>query len=191
MARIITILLLLGLSYYTVFFLVKPKWDEINVLKAQAASYKETLDNIQKIRELRKSLVSEYNSVSDDEKKRLDKIFASSMNEGELMVMFDNIAKSSSVVLSDIYFSPKNETQSSAGQSDAVNPYKTYGFDLEVNGSYNAFKEFLKNLEKSLVLSDISSITFDASSGDSSKSKSVASDIYKYSIKGVLYLKNK
>lgn len=191
MARIITILLLLGLSYYTVFFLVKPKWDEINVLKAQAASYKETLDNIQKMRELRNSLVTQYNSVSDDEKKRLDKIFASSMNEGELMVMFDNIAKSSSVVLSDISFSPKNETQSSANQSSAANPYKTYGFNLEVNGSYNAFKEFLKNLEKSLVLSDIASITFDASSKDSSKSKSVASDIYKYSIKGVLYLKNK
>lgn len=189
MMKIITNLALLGLAYYAIFFLAKPQWEEAKVVKLEVNSYKETLDNISKMQEIRNKLLKEYNSISEDEKKKLERMFASSLNEGELIGMLDNLANSNSMTLTDISFNKQNASQSGTviGGGGAVNqPYTPYSFSLSVKGSYNAFKNFLKNTEKSLVIIDIGSISF--SSANTSEEKG-GTDIYEYKMKGSVYLK--
>lgn len=183
MSKIIISLLFLAISYYTAFFLAKPKWQELSDLKAQASSYKETLDSIGKMKESRDRLLRQYNSISEDEKDKLTKMFASSLNEGELMIMFDDFTKTSSLTLADISFQPISENASSA-------LYDAYNINMNIIGTYNGFKNFLKNIEKNLLITDIDSITLNTnSSGDSFKSKGSSGGIYSFKITGSVYLK--
>lgn len=184
MNKIIISLLFLAISYYTAFFMAKPKWRELSDLKAQAVSYKETLDSMEKMKELRDGLLRQYNSISADEKDKLSKMFASSLNEGELMVMFDDITKASSLTLTDISFQPISEDTNSA-------LYNAYNINMNITGTYNGFKNFLKNIEKSLLITDINSITLNTDSSESSfKSKGSSGGIYNFKIAGSVYLKN-
>lgn len=189
MMKIITNLAFLGLAYYAVFFLAKPQWEEAKFVKLEVGSYKETLDNISKMQELRNKLLKEYNSISGDEKKKLEKMFASSLNEGELIGMIDNLAMSNSMTLTDVSFDKQNavgQNKTVIGGGATNQPYIPYNLNLSLKGSYNALKNFLKNTEKSLVIIDIDSISFSSASTLQEKG---GMEIYEYKMKGSVYLK--
>lgn len=191
MNRIIISLLFLAASYYTVFFLAKPKWQELSSLKAEASSYKETLDNMEKMKDLRDKLLRQYNSISGEDKDKLSKMFASSLNEGELMIMFDDLAKTSSLTLTDIVFEQVLNANSADNYTQNSSLYNPYVITINVSGTYNGFKNFLRNMEKSLLITDINSISFNASGDPAEKnSKGELNNIYSFKIKGSIYLKN-
>lgn len=188
--KIIINLALLGLAYYAIFFLAKPQWEEAKNVKQEVNSYKETLDNIHKMQELRNKLLREYNSISEDEKKKLENMFASSLNEGELMEMFSGLAEVNELIFLDIAFDKNTGANQSAavigGGKAANNSYAPYGINISVEGSYNALKSFLKSVEKSLVIIDVETISFNAAKTDS---KTKNPDNFQYKIKGFVYLK--
>lgn len=184
MPRILINILFLGLAFYTGFYLIKPEWGKIESLKAETASYKETLENIEKMQDLRDELLDEYNSISDADKNKLENMFSNSLNEGELMLMFSELAKSSSLVVSDINLEGVREQSSSVVLGRKNESYVPYNLSIQAVGSYGAFKSFLKNMEKSLLIIDVSNISLSPQN-----SEGAGNDFYKFDIKASIYLK--
>src|SRR3989338_5929713 len=139
-------------------FWLKPEWKQIDSLRKESASYRETLDNLQKIQELRDKFLEDYNSVDEAGKQRLAKMLPSSVDEGEIMVMLEDLFKSNGLFLKTIAFERKSK-QAGAVLGQQKGPYQPSVLTTEFSGSYEAFKNFLKDLEKSLLIFDVDEIT--------------------------------
>jgi len=182
MFKIIINLLLIISSLYSVFFLIKPQFKEISFLKIKVASYKENFNNIEKVRELRNKYLKDYNEISEENKAKLETMIPKAVNEGEMMLMLDGIAKANSMSLTGISFAKEGEQMSSVlGLSKKENPYTPYFFSMDLTGTYVGFKNFLRNIEKNLVIIDIDSVSFNSPEN--------GSDSYKFKIKAMIYLK--
>ena len=161
MIKIIINLLLIISALYSVFFLFQPQFKEISFLKNEVASYKENFNNINKVRELRDKYLKDYNEISEENKAKLGIMIPKAVNEGEMMLMLDSIAKLNNMSLTGISFA-KEEEQTSAilGLGKKDNSYTPYFFSMDLTGTYAGFKNFLKDIEKSLLIIDLDLISF-------------------------------
>lgn len=182
MIKIIINLLLIFSSVYSVFFLIQPQFKEISFLKSEAVSYKENFNNIEKVRNLRDKYLESYNEINEEDKAKIEAMIPSAVNEGEMMLMLDQIAKASSLSLTGISFAKEGEQASAIlGLGKKDNSYTPYFFSMDLTGTYAGFKNFLKNIEKSLLIIDTDSISFNGSEK--------GGDLYKFKIKAMIYLK--
>lgn len=182
MIKIIINLLLIISALYSVFFLIKPQFKEISFLKSEADYFKENFNNVQKVRDLRDKYLKDYNEISEENKAKLSAMIPKAVNEGEMMLMLDSIAKTNSMSLTGISFA-KEEDQTSAilGLGKKDSSYIPYFFSMDLAGAYAGFKNFLRDIERSLLIIDIDSVSFSASEK--------GSDSYKFKIKAKVYLK--
>lgn len=184
MFKIIINLTLVFASIYSAFFLIKPQFGEISFLKTEIESYKENLKNIERVRELRDKYLESYNKISEEDKERIKQMMPNSINEGEMVLMIDGIAKANNLSLDSITFSKKEKQTSPVLDLEKQQNYYPYSFSISLTGSYSGFKNFLKDFERSLLIIDTNSITF-ISSKDSLK----GGDIYGFNVEANIYLK--
>ena len=159
MFRFFVNFILLGAAFALAFFWIRPEWRDAASLRTEAKSFQETLDNLQKIQGIRDKLLQDYNSVDPDERQRLAKILPFSVNEGEIMVMFEDLIRSNGLFLKTISFEGESR---SAVLGEQKEPFNSSLIKIEFTGSYEAFKNFLKNLEESLLIADVENISFGA-----------------------------
>lgn len=142
------------------FIWIRPEWLEISSLRKETLSYQETLNNLQAIQNLRDKFLNDYNSVSEADKQKLIKMLPSSVNEGEILVMLEDLIKSNGLSLKTVNFEKKSKSQTAIVLAEQKKPYQPSVLAMEFFGSYEAFKNFLKNLEKSLLVFEINEISF-------------------------------
>ena len=192
MGIIIINLLLLSSAVYGFFYVAKPGWARINELKLEAASYKETIESMEKIQELRDKLLNDYNSISEEDKDKLKKMFPSSINHGEFMIMMDNISSLNSMTMLNIVFEQAAEQSGKAlGAKSSSGEFSKFGFSLELKGSYNGFKNFLANFERNLLIMDAELIDFSSAPGtEKAKTGNPVDDIFNFRLKANAFLKS-
>jgi len=79
---------------------------------------------------------------------------------------------------------PSNSVRVSldSGSNTKGAPYQTYSISFSISASYDTFREFLHTLESSLVLRDMSSVSFSASAASSGGSTRPELAIHQYFI---------
>ncbi len=183
--RFIIPILLLSISIGTFLVYINPAYSDIKTLRSDSASYDEALNNSKILQSIRGELSDKYKSFSATDLDRLKKLLPDNVDNIRLILQIQRIAAPYGMNLKNVKFDVKQApAQTQAGfvtaGSTAAAPKKDYeAFDLEFSteGSYSNFVAFLQDLEKSLRIVDINSISF--TSGTSSP----GSDIYKYDFK--------
>ena len=162
-----------------IFFVwFQPVFNEIKDLGAQKASFDEALFTSRQIQETRKGLLDQYNTISQENLDRLNKIFPSQPGSIKYIIEIDNILRKNGMVLKSI------DIQEKAGGSQGVafgvekQPFEIFPISMKVTGSYKSFYSFLKDLANNLRLTDINTLEF--SSGGTS-------DQYDFSISASIY----
>lgn len=108
-------------------------------------------------------LNGKYNQISAEEKERLDQLLPDHVNNIQLIIDVNGIAKRNSMILKNIKVSTSEDknTNGSSKLMASTNPdLGTMLLSFSVTGPYSAYKNFLTDLSSSLRIIDISSTSF-------------------------------
>ena len=133
-------------------------------LKEERARYLDALEKTREIEEVRIGLLDKYNRIPDTSKEDLLKLLPDHIDSVRLIIDIANIASQYDMTLKNIgLINPDSEQETT---SDTFGPQeghtKPVGLKFNVAGSYDNLRAFIRDLEISLRLLDVSSLAFTA-----------------------------
>src|SRR3989338_2229285 len=197
MFRFILPIILKGIAFTGFFVFTNPLYKNISLERERITSYNEALDNSKALEAERDKLTQKYNSFDPEDLSRLQKLLPDSVDNIRLILEIEKIASPYGMVLKDVKYdatSKDTPISQASGATQAVKnstgkDYSVWNLEFSIQGTYNNFTNFVKDLENNLRVVDISSIQFSSNAG-AGISPSL-SESYKYSFKIKTYwLKN-
>jgi len=183
MKNLIAVLLIL-FSIGIFYFVTLPTYDEIKTLSVVKDGYDKALNNSQEAQSLRDSLETKYNSISAANLSKLESFLPDSIDNIRLIIEIDKIAGRYNMTLSNARVAlVKDVVPESVGEAitSGSSTYGTGKLDFAVTGTYEAYIAFIKDLEQSLRLIDVTSVSLsDANASNASKTTTGLPDIYNY-----------
>ncbi|HEY0980280.1 MAG TPA: hypothetical protein VGE18_02635 [Candidatus Paceibacterota bacterium] len=182
--RYIFLLIIIGASIGTFFMVIKPRYDKLQVIKAEVANYDTSLETAEQLQSSREELIAKYNSISKTDLDGVKTLLPDSVDNIRLIIQLDSLATKNGLSTLRSVDYKSEETSSSgtgaggaganAGQAQNIaasnKPYGEFTISFQTAGQYKNFLAFLSDLEQNLRLVDITAIDFGASSGGSSSS---------------------
>lgn len=140
-------------------------------LKEERARYLDALEKTREIEEVRIGLLKEYNKIPDASKEKLEKLLPDHIDSVRLIIDVANRASQYDMTLKNIGLIDSDSDSGQENASETIGPQegntKTVGLKFNVAGSYDNLRAFIKDLEISLRLVDVSDLTFNAGSDGS------------------------
>ncbi len=178
----LTVLLLLG-SVATGLFYLQPEWIRFQKLRGETEILRQIsteLDDLVKNRDL---LLEAINSITKDDRDRIEKALPKGPHSGDLLVLLENLAAKNRVKLQQLDITipagsrrpsettrlPKQPLPGPSNASEIVPAFSTMPLTLTLAGTYEDFKTILADFENNLRLIDIQDITFGAPAGTGDK----------------------
>jgi len=156
-------------SYY-----IDPTYKEIGTLRAQEAEFAEALENTEKVQDLRNELQTKYNSFSQEDREKLEKLLPDSVDNVRLIIEIDAIASRHNMEFENVQTtdtrsrSAPSPIASGAIGAEAQRRYAESPLSFTVLGEYDDFLNFLRDIERSLRIMDITNVEVDPE-GESGK----------------------
>lgn len=160
-------IVLLSLSITAFFLFIDPTYKETKELRRELALFDSALDNSKELQKIRDAIVEEYNNaISPSDKELLSKFLPNTVDNVRLVRDIDSIAAHHGLALRNV----RVEFGESVGEvGPSTRSYGTATVSFAVAASYPFFLAFLSDLERSLRLVDIVSVSFTASDQDLSE----------------------
>ena len=155
------------------FGLVLPKYESLKLKMSERGIKEANLENKSEYYKKVSEISNELKNYSEE----LSKIDSALSQEISLPLIYDFFQKEASE--SGLVLKGENFDSSSVSKESFAQ--KEYRFNLELSGSYPAFKNFLAILEKSAKIIEVENISFTSpSKGDSAFSFGVSVKFYSY-----------
>lgn len=163
--KLIISLVILAISAALVYFFALSEWSSIKDVRAELAQKKQVLDELNKLAEKISQIEEEYQKVSEE----AQKIFLGLPGKKDipyLLVHFEDLAASNGLLLESINFGQLSKDKQIAGQqtksqsANILSNLPSFTADLNMTGSYEAFKNYLAALENGSRLMDIKTASF-------------------------------
>jgi len=179
MLRFSLIILFLITAVVIFFTQTKPYYSDIKALTAERDEYQVALADSRELQTLRDQLLSQYNTIPQSDFDRLGKLLPSSIDSGNIIVMFEDRARENGILLKkiDVKESRESTSDSVTALGTPQLPYKTVELSFAISGSYASVLSFLGDLEKNIRLIDVKSISFSSS----------LADVYEFNISAKTY----
>lgn len=163
MQTIISIIILVASIVSVVVFGV-PQYGEYQKLRTEQSGYSTILDNAKKLKQTQTALITKSNQFSAENRAKLEKVIPDNPNNVPLILDLSNVAGQYGVKFQSI----KTEEQKAE-----VNPQKkpdtlpadigVLRVDIVMTGTYTGITEFVRTIEKSLRIIDITGLSFSSS----------------------------
>jgi Tfp pilus assembly protein PilO len=185
--------LILSISIFFVF--IDPFYLQVKTLRSDVDTYNKALNNSTELQKTRDSLLGIYNSIKKEDKDRLSHLLPNNIDNIELILEIEKIANSHGLPVGNIRFDTKSlEDKNASSGNLLINPsggsssYGVFPMDFTIEGRYDTFISFLKDLEKNLRLVDVKSISFTSNAPISSIPGGINdSNVYNYTLKVQTY----
>ena len=143
----------------TLFFgFSSPVLDDIKKLRADQAVIQGALDNAKELQGVRDNLLTKKRQISETDSTKIVKMLPDRVDNVRLIIDIDNIASRYGMSL-------RNVRINTDGVSEGLNKkYESVTLSFAVQGSYQTFRQFIADLEKSLRIVDVTNVSF--TSGD-------------------------
>lgn len=132
-------------------------------MRAEAAEYEEALASFREIQSVRDELTSRYNTFSPDDVTRLERLLPDTVDNVRLVLDINNIAGRYGLVIKNVRLSSLAKDPNKLGPENQE--YGTLVLQFGVTASYANFTAFVRDLEDSLRVVDISGISFKTGEG--------------------------
>lgn len=144
------------------FGFIDPAYDRVKELRAEESQFDQALTRSKELQQVRDQLLSRYNTFSQSELERLQKLLPDNVDNVRLILDFDALASRYGMRIRNVALET-NESRAARGQVGAgESRYDSLILSFSVTGSYDTFRAFLGDLEQSLRLVDVTSVTFSA-----------------------------
>ncbi len=160
--RSFTPIILIAISIGLFFLFIMPRYHDVQDLQAKQVEYKNALTEASALGETRDDLLTRYNSFSQDNLNRIARLIPDTVNTVKLMTDIDSIAGRYGTTLRNITVNQAVDTSQVVGQATTApaKPYQTTSISFHFVTTYPNLISFLRDLEKSLELVDVKSISF-------------------------------
>lgn len=161
------ILMLISVGLYYTF--ISPQYAKVTALRGQVNQYNDILNNVTELKDRRDTLLSKYNSIAPVEINRLDKALPDHIDTVNIARDFDTIASRYGISIKSLStaetktdnvgtVAPVNATVAPGASVPSVQQVSiTFSFVA----TYQNFRSFLRDLESSLRILDITHLSFD------------------------------
>lgn len=150
------------------YFFIDPTYTEIKTLRVEEATLNAALSRALELQATRDQLISRYNTFAPEDLARLEKLLPDHVDNVRLVLDMDGIASQYGMRIRNVAIEKQEEKKKARAQQ--VGPdertYESMLLSFTVNGDYDTFRTFLSNLEESLRLVDVETVSFSASDTD-------------------------
>jgi len=165
----LTPIILILVSVGVFFFFIDPQKKELNSSLEEKNKNEVTIQKATDLRAANGSLKEKYLKISEDERKKLNQMLPDTVDNVRLILDINNIANKYGIALKGISISggPADESKDvNRGSSASGQLYGTIQLGFSFSANYDIFKFFLKDLEDSMRLVDITDFSVNSSEGD-------------------------
>lgn len=175
---------ILILSAGAAFFLyTKPAYDGVQGAIAENAQYDGALTKAAQLQAVKSDLLQKYNAMPQDQRDRLQKLLPDHVDNVALILDLDNLANRYGLGLENVDVSTPASAASSKTAVGAVagagQKYDSVTIKFTTHGTYTQFTQFLSELEASLRIVDLQSLSI---AGSGTGSDTSGEPYYTYSI---------
>ncbi len=160
MPKTLTPIILLLASIAIFMFVIDPKYQEIQAKRTKLAQYEEALGKSKDLTNRRIELSAKYKAITDDDRVRLSKMLPNAVDNVRLILDINSIANRHGMTIRNtkIDQGPTLDEKNNPLIVDE-RKYGSIGLGFSVTSSYNDFINFLSDLEHSLRITDIVSLS--------------------------------
>lgn len=156
-----TALALLLLSVGLFYTFISPHYDKVMALRDQSNKYKEILANVIELGKKRDTLTARYNNLPENEIARLEKVLPGNVDTVNLAMNFDSIAAKYGISIKTIRTSDQGDSPTGEViQTDTGKSYQPVTVSFSFVATYDNFRSFMQDIEKSLRIVDVESVAF-------------------------------
>lgn len=172
MARLFIIIILIFAAVVIGVFYLRPQWQQFQILQKESENLRNIATELDDLIQNRDALIKIINTVDKQDLQKIDHALPKGQRSAEFLVLLETLANRNNVVLRQVDFIDAGEPQSGQPRpggaiiAPGIGAIKEFPISMNVSGSYEASKSFLRDLERSLRIIDISSVSFSASSKD-------------------------
>jgi dsDNA-binding SOS-regulon protein len=188
MIKFIFNLLLLGAAA-GIFFMpnygIKAKYQDIKVINTEIEEYDKANDSAKKLAEKRDELTNTFNSFNDTQKSRLVTFLPDNIDPIRFILEMEGVGKKLGMPVKNARYSQtKIVADTDQKISDTESKFGLFTFEFTTEGSYDNFVKLLGQLENSLRLIDVVSVSITPpSSSAASAGGVVPADFFSYQVK--------
>ena len=153
-------IILLVVSFFLSVFYTNPLFADIDYLSKQNAGLSKYLEDSRGLTDVFLNKEEQYKNISMDDIEKLNKILPDNIDNVNLIIDIDNIASKYRLKIKNIDIKAEKPGEFNLG--DANKSYGTAVLRFSLSAPYETFKEFMRDLENSLRLVDISSLSISA-----------------------------
>jgi len=176
MKRIIPILLIVvsgGLFYLH----IDPRYVEVQSLLAKKSEYSSALAKGDELQVKKNFLLTQYNNLPKEDLTRLERLLPSDLNAVKLVADIDSVAGRHGITVKSIKVTEAQADRAQAVVDPATKLFETTVVGFRFSATYENLVNFLRDLEQSLQLIDVKTITFQATNAKDAKA-----GIYDYDV---------
>lgn len=170
--RFTTPFLLLVAAVGLFFLFINPHYKTLTDLRAISAEYDDSIERAQSAVAKKDQLLAKKNAFDPVEIKRLQKMLPDKVDAVRLIIEINSITNARGTSIKNIKTTSEVATKRTTPGQDQTK-YGTTQLSYSVSMTYDAFLQYMQDLEKSLRLVDITAVTFKPTD---------TSSIYDYSI---------
>ncbi len=159
MSNIVSIILILS-SVGLFFGYIDPAYESIRGQKIEKADYDRALNNSKQLQAERDKLLDKFNNIDKVNLDDLAKFLPDNIDNIRLILDIDEIAKNYGMRIRN-FKADATEKSDVIGASNS--PYGTLNLSFSTTAPYQTFLTFMRDLEDSLRLIDVTSIEFASS----------------------------
>jgi Tfp pilus assembly protein PilO len=168
MTKSIVAILFLGASILAFVLYVRPAYDTVQANRTKVAEYDRALEKTREIQELKSSLLSRYNLFAGPNLDRLQKMLPDHVDNVQLVLDMDGIASKYGIRIQNVSVQQAGKANNDGRQSGGTvlsggstpgKPYQSIELQFEVVSTYDEFVRLLRDLESSLRVVDLVSLT--------------------------------
>lgn len=148
-----------------IFFLyTQPTYDQSKSIQTQIASYDTALQKAAELQTLKQQLLARYNAFNPADIERLQKLLPDHVDNIRLILDMDNIASHDNMTLSNVDISGNTsvggDTKTVIGSLGAgTQKFESLSIAFSTSGTYTDFKKFLGDLQSSLRIVDMTTLS--------------------------------
>ena len=158
----------LALAGGVLLFFTQPTYDGVLALEDEISQYDQALDKAAELQALKQSLLSRYNTFNPADIDRLHKLLPDHVDNVRLVLDIDSLAGRHGMALQNVTLSNPTDTTKQKGAIGAISggreKYKSLTLKFATQGTYGNFKGFMDDLERSLRVVDLVSLSLEGAS---------------------------
>lgn len=152
------ILIILGIVLFVTF--TNPRYQDLKVRMAEYNKIVEANEKATALRAVRQKLTDDRKKISEQDIDKLTKMLPDGVENVGLIIDIDNIANKYGMRIRNTKISEVAGRTASVAIGPDSKKYGTISLSFSVSSDYNTFQTFLKDLESSVRLVDVTKLSF-------------------------------